>query len=126
MVQLSWSVDNQQVPNYALFIDDGVHGVKVVPVSAWQEMPYTLKNLQLNSNYKIWLAATDYWGKPVSDPSNVVEYATPAGPSDFSANGISTSEIELDWQDNSGGTKTFFIERSFDGENWEALATTAV
>src|SRR4051812_28908724 len=111
---LSWTINNQQVPNYRLFIDDGVHGVKAVSVSAWQEMPYTLKNLQLNSHYTIWLAATDYFGVPVSDPSNVVEYSTPAGPSDFRVIPISTSQIELDWQDNSGGTKAFFIERSSD------------
>ncbi|MEQ9553852.1 MAG: DUF4114 domain-containing protein [Coleofasciculus sp. G3-WIS-01] len=49
----------------------------------------------------------------------------PTAPSDLSLTGVSATEIELTWADNSNDETGFKIERSRDQENWTVVATTA-
>jgi len=49
----------------------------------------------------------------------------PMAPSDLILTGISSTEIELTWADNSQDETGFKIERSRDQENWTVVATTA-
>jgi predicted outer membrane repeat protein len=49
---------------------------------------------------------------------------TPTAPSDLSLTGVSATEIELTWADNSNDETGFKIERSRDQENWTVIATT--
>lgn len=57
--------------------------------------------------------------EPTSDPGPT----TPEAPSNLTARAASSSRIELAWADNSDGESGFTIERSFDGEVWEEIAT---
>lgn len=45
----------------------------------------------------------------------------PAPPSDLTAGAVSSSEIQLDWVDNSDDENAFLIERSLDGTSWTSL-----
>jgi len=48
----------------------------------------------------------------------------PKAPSDLSLTGVSATEIELTWADNSQDETGFKIERSRDQENWTVVTTT--
>src|SRR5437867_5741446 len=61
------------------------------------------------------LATSNAWaGKPV----------TPAAPSNLSASAVSSTEIDLSWQDNSSNESGFKIERApTSGGTWTQIAT---
>ncbi|MEQ9671217.1 DUF4114 domain-containing protein [Coleofasciculus sp. G2-EDA-02] len=60
-------------------------------------------------------------GAVISRSRNTV----PTAASDLSLTGVSATEIELTWADNSNDETGFKIERSRDQENWTVVATTA-
>lgn len=51
--------------------------------------------------------------------------AIPAAPSGLSASGISASEIDLTWTDNSNNESGFYVDHSSDGINYSQIATLA-
>jgi len=62
-----------------------------------------------------------------SDPSSTVNATTfsddeiPVAPTDLAAEAISSSQINLYWQDNSNNEEGFKILRSLDGINWDTI-----
>ncbi len=88
---------------------------------------YQNTGLQSGTNYYYRVRAYNYWGDSgYSNESNTSTIADVNSPTGLNANGVSTSQIDLSWQDNSWNEDGFRIERkTWSGGSWAQVNTVS-
>ena len=99
-----------------------------IGTTTWDVTAFTDWYAAANTNYTYRvLAFNDGSTTPASNNATVTTLSAnhPMPPSDLSATGVSTSQINLSWTDNSTNETGFLIERSADGATWTQVGTAA-
>ncbi len=125
-IDLEWQDNSANEDGFRIWRSlDGVSFTDSADVGG-NQTAYSDIGLQPNTTYYYQVAAFNSNGQSLF--SNRVEVTTPAelskpdAPSDLTANGVSPSQIELRWQDNSANEDGFRIWRSADGISFSHLA----
>jgi hypothetical protein len=103
----------------------GIVGTTGAGVTSYQDT-----SVSASTTYQYRAKASDAGG--LSACSNVASTTTPtattppAAPTNLTATAVSTSQVNLNWQDNSSNESGFFIERSStSGRSWTQIAQVA-
>jgi hypothetical protein len=123
-IDLAWT--NPDDPSTSFQIersDDGGTTFNVIDQTAAGATTYQDLTVSDNVTYYYKVIAVSAQG-PTSGDSNVASATTPLATFDgLTATAVSTSEIDLAWTDNSGGTTAVQVWRSPDGETFSPLVT---
>ncbi|MFH1401614.1 MAG: fibronectin type III domain-containing protein [Parcubacteria group bacterium] len=106
---------------------DGIYFSEIAQVGA-NVTNYSNTNLSENTTYYYRVRAYKTKGKKTtySAYSNTADATTfdtvPSAPANLTANSVSSSQINLSWQDNSDNETGFKVERSADGTDFSEIA----
>jgi phosphodiesterase/alkaline phosphatase D-like protein len=124
-VDLSWTNNSSGSPTFT--IERSSDGSPFTPIGTTAAGATSYQDLTVTDDvtYTYEVVATNGAGAN-SAPSNAVTVSTPQAVLDaLTATGVSATEIDLAWTDNSGGTAAAQVWRSLDDSTWTLAATLA-
>ncbi|MBN2417054.1 fibronectin type III domain-containing protein [bacterium] len=125
-INISWSDNSSNETGFKIERKTGAGGTwsQITTVGA-NETSYNNTGLSAGVTYYYRVRAYNGSGDSgYSNEANATTYAAPAAPGGLSATAVSTSQINLNWNDNSSNEDGFKIERKTGaGGTWSQIAT---
>lgn len=125
-IDVSWT--NNAVNNSSIRVyisTDGVTWIRKLLTTVLNTTSFSITGLNASTTYSIRVSAYNSSGEAFSSTiqASTPAQPVPAAPTNLTATGVSTTQINLSWQDNATSESGFKIERSTDGVNFSEIAT---